>query len=386
MYKSILANNRSITSAKVLIIDDSEVSRKITEKFLSDEGFENISFALDGSDGLNSLKKDKPQLVVCDLFMPNMDGYEFCRKVRANKNLSNIPIIVQTSATDPKDINKAFISGANDATQKPLQREEFLSKVSLHLENALYKNRVESELESAKVMQESIMPNEDDIAKIKKQYNLDLCAHFAPSSEVGGDFWGAKQVSHTELAVFNVDLSGHGVAAALNTFRVSSLIEDKNNIFSSPSVFLKKINKRMKEFMPLGQFATMFYGVINTETNTLKFSGAGCPNPFIINADGNTSILDTKGIPLGVLEETEYTDSEIKFQKGDLLCLFSDALIETPNDHDEMFDHNKLQKILSKNAGMSAKKTLNELLKRFNSFIGDNEISDDLTINLYKRK
>lgn len=385
MYNAILENNNAIKSAQILIIDDSELSRKITEKFLSDQGFENIIFAEDGLQGIEAISKNKPKLVICDLFMPNMNGYEFCKEVRKNKDNLTLPIIIQTSSTAQKDVNKAYIAGGSDLVTKPLQNEEFITKVTFHLENSTYRARVQEELESARLMQESIMPSNELISELEDEYSMGISSHFAPSSEVGGDFWGVRKISKNELAIFNVDLSGHGVAAALNTFRVSSLIEDENNVFSSPAIFLKKINKRMKEFMPAGQFATMFYGVINTEDNILKFAGAGCPEPFIVKPNGEVISLDTKGIPIGAIEPVEYKEQEVPFEKGDLIIAFSDALIETPNDHQEFFDHLKIKKTLAKIAGLTAKKTLDKLMSKFTNFIGKNEITDDLTINIYKR-
>ncbi len=385
MYRSILEKNRSLYGSLILVIDDSQLSRKITEKLLLDEGFDNIIFSENGKKALGLLEENIPKLIVCDLFMPEMDGYEFTKAVRNLEKHKNTPIIIQTSANSPEDINNAYLSEASDLIFKPTQREEFFTKIVFHLENATYRTRVKEELESARLMQESIIPDDDDIRNLEEIYNLEIASQFSPSSEVGGDFWGLKKVSHNEIAIFNVDLSGHGVAAALNTFRVSSLIEDRSNIFASPEVMLRKINKRMKEFMPMGQFATMFYGVIDIENNILKYSGAGCPPPLIMRKDSNIETLDTKGVPLGIIEESEYKESTTSFSKGDILVTFSDALIETPNDHEEFFDHKKLEKTLSKTTGLDAKETLSKINKRFLNFIGKNDITDDLTINVIKR-
>lgn len=386
MYKDILENNRAITSLNILVIDDSEISRKITEKFLRDLGFESISFAKDGHEGLKLLQEEKPRLIICDLFMPNMNGYEFIKKVREEEGLSGVPIIVQTSTTKASDINSTYIAGAHDVVLKPLQKEEFLTKVIFHLENSVYRSRVKEELESARKMQESILPDDTLIKNIEKKYKMELASYFAPSSEVGGDFWGVKEVSHSELAIFMADISGHGLPAAFNTFRVKSLIENSNNIFSSPAVFLKKINKKMKKFMPSGQFATMFYGVINIDTNKFRFSGAGCPEPYILRKSGNIEQLNTKGLPLGISKDVEYKETEVDFDEGDLLLTFSDALIETQNDHGEFFSEGKLNKTLSKKAGLSAHKTMEDIHERFKKFISGNEVTDDLTINVYKMR
>jgi sigma-B regulation protein RsbU (phosphoserine phosphatase) len=369
MFRKVIEANHSLLLSQILIVDDSELSRKISEKLLVDEGFKNIISAENGVEALKVLESNSPSIIICDLHMPEMDGYSFIKTIRELERFKSTPVIIQTATSDPEDINKAYKNNANDLVAKPIQKYEFLSKIVFHLENYIYRSRVMSELNEAKLMQESIIPNKESVKEIEEGYKVDIATYFSPSSEVGGDFWGLKRVSLNEFAMFNVDLSGHGLAAALNTFRVSSLIEDRSNVFSSPDIILKKINKRLKEFMPTGQFATIFYAVIDIENKTLKYSGAGCPPPILLKANGETVEIDTKGIPLGITKDAIYEENTIKLEKNDTLVSFSDALTETENDHGEFFTHNRLKKILSKCNGLDADDILDKVLDKFNGFI-----------------
>ena len=147
---------------------------------------------------------------------------------------------------------------------------------------------------------------------------------------LGGDFWQIFPLSKTRLGFYICDFSGHGVASALNTFRLHALVSQNNLHLKTPALFLKHLNKQMHLLLPRGQFATMFLGILDTRKKTLTYSGAGAPNPIFIRK-GRGRLLASEGLPLGILPNPEYQNSCIELQKGDILLLYSDALIEAPN-------------------------------------------------------
>jgi sigma-B regulation protein RsbU (phosphoserine phosphatase) len=385
MYKSILARNPLIRSASILIVDDSDVSRTISEKFFRDEGFSNFHFADDGKRALEAIKQINPDIIIADIFMPNMNGYEFLKNVRSIRQFDYTPIIIQTSATERAEVLKAFECGASDVISKPIEKHEILYRTIFHLENVIFRKRIEKELDAARELQNSIVPSEEEIDSLSQKYNIEIASIFTPCSEIGGDFWGVKKISHAELGVFTVDISGHGVAAALNTFRVQSILNDNNNFFSSTSIFLKKLNKRMAGLMPTGQYATMFYGVINFNDNYIQYSSAASPGGIIVRKNGAIEILKASGFPLSVTEDAEYDLFETKFLSGDSLILYSDALIESANEKGKFLTIEEICSVLSKNKDLNAKSLLSALNKKFLEHVGQESVNDDLTINVYKR-
>ncbi len=385
MYKKILARNPAVKKANILIVDDSDVSRAVSEKFFKDTGFTNIEFANNGASALKKIESFSPDIIIADIFMPKMDGYEFLNKIRSMEDFDHTPIIVQTSSTDPKEVAKAFESGANDVVSKPIQKEEILARTLFHLESILFRKRIEKELQAARELQNSMVPSAGDIERLEGKYEIQVASHFAPCSEVGGDFWGFKKISHNELGVFTVDISGHGVAAALNTFRVQSLLNDPSNFLSSSALFLKKINKRMVGLMPTGQFATMFYGVVNMMENFIQYSSAAAPGGLVIRKNGSVDALKASGFPLGVEESADYDLFEAKFEPGDTLFLYSDALIETANAKDVFLNLDDITKALISNKDRSAEDIIKAIVKLFKDHVGNCVISDDLTLNVYKR-
>lgn len=385
MYKHILSNNPQLKTLPVLLVDDSEISLKILQRDLLEAGLDNLHFASSGLDALNKLEDVNPSIIVSDLYMPEIDGFELCKKLKSNKETAEIPVLIQTSATDVGEISKAFESGANDVVIKPIQKAEFLSRLVLHLENSLFRRRVKQELEAEVELQNSIMPEVEDIENTSKIHSVEIKSLFKPCSEVGGDFWGFKEISRSELSIFNVDISGHGVASAMNALRIHTLMQGKLGVLPSSELFMRKLNRKICDLIPLGQYATIFYGIINFEENYIEYSNAGAPKPIIIRNNGSVDIIEGTYLPVGIEKNFAYESKKIGFGKGDYVLLFSDALIETPNDQGEFLTHQKLAKILSKYSGKSADDMLKFVIEKFENFIGKNAINDDLTINVYKR-
>lgn len=172
---------------------------------------------------------------------------------------------------------------------------------------------------------------------MEKDYRMQICGYYQSCSELGGDFWGMKSISNDELAIYMADFSGHGVNAALNVFRLHALMQAAMGMAYMPGTYLTYINAILAPMLPTGQFATMFYGIINRKKNTISYASAASPSPVLFNKDTMThKILDSTGTVLGAFKETSYQMIEVPFNSGDCLLLYSDALTETYSDQGEM--------------------------------------------------
>ncbi len=385
MYRKILKEQSGLLDLPIIVADDSEISRKICEKYLQEAGFRNIYFAKDGEEALELVTLHQPRILICDIFMPKLTGFELINKIRSNPKTADIAILVHTATSNSKDVNEAFIKGANDVILKPVQKEEFLSRCALHLENSTYRKRIKEELEKAKFLQASIIPNSEKLIQIKEKTGIETGFIFQPSSELGGDFWSIKLLAEDKIAIYCVDLTGHGIASAMNTFRVHSLIEENLKTDVNIKEFMQKINSVLCDIMPLGQYATMFFGVIDIKKNILSYTNAGVPYPILCKANGDVSTLVINALPVGASSEAEYEVKSTNFSKGDVLLVFSDALNETTNQQGEFFSEDKISKTLSKICNNPAQEITDLLFSRFSNYVGKTNFDDDLTINIYKR-
>ena len=342
-----------MSEARVLIVDDNERNRMLIGALLTAAGVNNQETAVDGIDALDKVDSFSPDLIILDIMMPRMDGMEFMQVLRSGTEQGTVPILVQTALNSPEERNKIYASGATDMLSKPINSAELITRVRTHLELRhlahVYQDqmRLEAELGAARRMQEALLPPMSLLDEIRTDRGVAIDAHFETSSELGGDIWGTHTLEGHTTGVFSVDFSGHGVGASLNTFRLHALMSHLRPTDKDTSGYLAVLNNDLKELLPLGQYATMFYGVIDTENNTLTYSAAAAPSVIMGKLDGEgVAYHTTRGVPLGMKQGSEYETYTLPFTEGDFLFLYSDALIETSDEFGDVIDEKMLLNML----------------------------------------
>ena len=243
----------------------------------------------------------------------------------------------------------------------------------------IYKSRIDLELESARQLQQAILPGMEEIEEIERRCWLDISSHFQPSSEIGGDFWGMKNLFPHQTAFWLVDFSGHGVASALNAFRLQAYLKEHSPLAARPGEYLSHLNDKLLHLLLRGQFATMFYGIADTLSNTLFYACACAPHPIILRKKpGKAEIIDGSGSPLGIGMHL-YATRTTPFASGDILLLYSDAFTETPNAKGEYISEEQIMALLEQYPGASSAGIKEILLDYFKQHAGDT-LRDDLTI------
>ncbi len=328
-----------ISEARVLIVDDNERNRMLIGAFLKAANINNQEFACDGVEGLDKVDEFNPDLIILDIMMPNMDGIEFMHHLRNSTDQATTPILVQTALNSADECNRIYASGASDMLTKPINAAEMITRVRTHLQLRhlanVYQNqlRIETELNAARRMQEALLPPSTLLEEVRVNSSLHLTSHFETCSELGGDLWGVHVLGEGKTGVFTIDFSGHGVGASLNTFRMHALMGYLRPNADDPAQYLAMLNNELKSLLQIGQFATMFYGVIDTQNDTLTYSAAAAPPPVVGSLNGaGMTYQDTRGIPLGMKKDATYETHTVDFPEGSFLFLYSDALIETPDD------------------------------------------------------
>lgn len=326
-----------LSGCRVLVIEDNLSNQAVLGRLLNVIGITNIDAAADGLEGLHKVLEYKPDLIILDITMPRMNGYEVLHHLKSAPETKDIPVLIQTASDTRETREKTFSAGATDFISKPINPLEFFARVKVHLENRLLVNHletqlkhIEAELNAAQRMQVGMLPSGDCLSSIRDTYHLDMAQHFEPSSILGGDFWQVVPISKKKLGLYICDFSGHGVAAALNTFRLQAIVSQMNRVIKSPATFLRQLNTRLYRLLPRGQFATFFFGIIDVEEGVLRYASAGSPAPILKTARG-IKRLSTAGMPLGIMKTPHYQDHAVRLHENDRLFLFSDALTETPN-------------------------------------------------------
>ncbi len=380
----------SIKDARILVVDDSSLIRELIGACLMTEGYTNICYAENGQDALEVIELEVPDLIILDLEMPVMDGFELCKRLQANEKTRSTPILIQSGRDTATDITRAFEYGASDMVVKPIKKFEILARTKVHLEHRFFvekltdfHDRVASELEQARKLQLDICPSKAELDALEEQYGLTIGWHFEPSSELGGDIGGIYPVDDRKVAFFIADFSGHGVAAALNTFRMQTWLASETALYTKPDQLLSKLNSFLHSNLKKGSYATMLFGCIDLDKKELVYASAGTQPPLLQQPEKGSdfSLYCSKGMPLGLLENWNYELKTAPFEKGVKLILYSDALVEVESRPDELLGEEGLRQEVTdiwrenNSASQNLQKIVQKFLNRLNG-----KAPDDLTI------
>ncbi|MFD2261721.1 PP2C family protein-serine/threonine phosphatase [Lacibacterium aquatile] len=246
----------------------------------------------------------------------------------------------------PRSILEESVKGSNGLVRNILNLfvRNLRHSTNLQVENRRllreltdFKDRLTDELDVARHMQMELAPPADEWGELGQRAGIDLSAVFEPSSEVGGDLWSAFPVGDHGVGLFLGDLTGHGVVAAVNAFRLHTLLGTLSHVADDPGVFLTALNQRLANILPLGQFAVAAYAVIQPG-KPLAYAAAGWECALIHAPDGSETPLFGDGLPLGISSDESYRTSHFEFQPGAHLLIYSDALSEAYKGSERITD------------------------------------------------
>ncbi len=378
----------SISNCRILVIDDSHLTCKLIKTRLEAEGISNIMVAYDGKEGLAKLGHFAPDLVILDIQMPVMDGREVLRLIRTKPKYDNLPIIIETALDGTNDREELVEMGATNIIAKPINHNLLAMRVRVHLEHQLlvknlrnYRNRLSTELNLARRMQSDLLPTAESVKQIAENHGIRIESYYRPSSELGGDFWSITSLGDQQIAILMLDFAGHGISAAINTFRLSMILRDLSPLGKPPDQFIKRLNKELCRILGVSEFATAFYGVLNTKTRSFVYSAAGSPPPIICHAKTrDIKTGDSRGVPLGIRPDANYPPRQLNLDPGGSLILYSDAFPESTCRHGGAVGVDGVSQLVE--AGFDdpiSQARIEEFLRRFAATINEPP-NDDMTM------
>ena len=376
-----------VYSAQILVVDDMKLMRQMIGMSLQKSGYNNIIYASDGDEALETIAAEMPDLVILDLNMPRVSGYEVCKVLRKNPKTQSLPVLIQSAVDKPEERSEVFKAGATDFVSKPINQAELISRVGMHLENRLlianltdFYGNMRRELVMAREMQESLLPNIDSMKAALKSHDVVVESYYKASYELGGDLWGAWELPNDKFGFFILDVSGHGVGAALNTFRIHAVMDSLDEEKLDPAAFLKALNDELATSFATGQFATMFYGVLDLKSKELVYAGAGAPRPIVISSEGDIRYLESEGFPVAITNSADYDNKTEQLSQGDCILCYSDVLLEAPALNGEFLGEDGLEMLVQscKLSHVNDHHLVRTVIDQFMGIVPD-ALPDDLT-------
>ncbi len=377
------------TVTKILVVDDEPKNVRILQIQLQARGY-TVCTAVDGIDALEKVKAEKPDLVLMDINMPKMDGFEVVAHLREDKATEFIPIIMITALRDTRENRiRAIEAGADDFIEKPFDSFEVLARVrsllrikQYHDTLAAHNARLEEELQMARSIQEILLPQNG----LQELGGCHIASRCSPEMAVGGDFFDVWEIEPNRLGVFISDVMGHGVSAAFVTVFIKTVLaEFQEQIGGDPARILEILNTRFNDMLSsrVFMFATAFCGVIDCEKGELTCANAGHPFPFLYNGAEDTSqvVGDKKtGNGLGIWRDSTYEAHSYPFARSSQLFLYTDGAYEVKNAQGEEFTADRFQQLVSAGAGKPVAALLNSVSEAVDAFAESVPKDDDLTL------
>jgi len=371
----------------ILIIDDSRMNRMVLNRNLSREGYELLE-AESADAALTILDYRKPELILLDVVMPAMSGFDLCRLLKQQRSTQEIPIIFITSLDSTEDKIKGLELGAVDFITKPFNTAEILARVRTQVKlRQMYRTiletnqRIEKDLMTARQIQQNLLPAQSSTIGDGLFFEY----AYLPCDELGGDFFDIYQISETHVLFYILDVSGHGVASSLITiftkifFSIHAVSEHK------PGQLLQMLNQQFFRDRLTEKYITVFLGVLDLESNRLTWSSAGqSVSPILYTAD-QEDMLSMHSFPIGLLEHVVYKDASCDFHQGTSLLMYSDGLTDIQaDDGGSIFDEDSLRRYI--HTRPRDQSLVNSLLSHIEQQTHRDDFHDDITIFYLRRE
>ena len=377
-----------VTNSYILVVDHDPTSRQLVVAALRDSGYSHIGAVQSDQEALERIQLGHPELIICNMNMETMSGFELCLALRADQTARSIPILAQTDSADPEQKVEAFASGATDLFARPYHTSELLFRVRILLERGRLIERLTAfrahfaeDLWQAAGTQGALLPDPARLMALRESLPFEVASYYEASLGLGGDIWGIEPAGEQRVLVFNADFSGHGVSAAFNTVRLHSFIHANYRQHRTPAELLNVLNQFLCKVLPIGQFATMFCAILDFGAKTIEYASAAAPQQILRSAANQPfAVVGEPGFPLGMTPEATFETQTAPFESGAMLLLFSDALIETPPPPTSVFSTQKLCQFINTSQGGSTPQELcNAILMHLFDGISE-KLEDDLTL------
>lgn len=378
--------------AALLVVDDNEDNRYTLTRRLAREGYANLTTAADGGEALERLAGSPVDLVLLDIMMPGVNGYEVLERMKADAALRDVGVIMISALDEMDSVVRCIELGAEDYLTKPFNPTLLRARVGASLEKKRLRDavrrsldRVQRELAAARHLQLAMLPRE--FPPWSPQRPISAHAVMEPAREVGGDLYDCFDAGEALTCFLVGDVSGKGAAAGMFMARTRSLVRmavglwrDWRGEQPSPAELLATVNRELCIDNADRMFVTLLLGVVDARTGTMRIANAGHPGPHVVSpAGGLRQLRQRPGMPLGIRGGARYEDIAVDLVPGDTVFACTDGVLEALDEAGELFSAARLETILRSCAGAGPAAMVTSVKQAVDKFAGAALQADDIT-------
>ncbi|NOY12877.1 MAG: SpoIIE family protein phosphatase [Deltaproteobacteria bacterium] len=373
------------TNQTILLVDDNPINLELLKDTLDGLGYRLLE-AVDGPSALQIARQELPDLILLDILLPGMNGFEVCRRLREDSAVDEIPVVFLSALDELKDRLRGLELGAVDYISKPFRLEEVIARVNTHLTINRLKKKVqkqrdelESELQQVADTQRSLL-----LKHLPEISGFRLAVSYETSRYAGGDLFDVLQLADDRWGILIADVEGHSTQAAVLMAMSCALMRSFPGDGSDPGAVLHYLNNQLCKVSD-SRMVTVLYAVYDADRRTLKLSRAGHLQPLLYRPSLGVRELFCDGVlPMGL---QPYADEripveEIRLQTGDHLLFYTDGVIERFNYAGQMYGVERLSEQLAAADAVSPEEMLEQISAHVAAFAAGRPADDDQTLLL----
>ncbi|MGD2036556.1 MAG: SpoIIE family protein phosphatase [Desulfobacterales bacterium] len=368
----------------LLLVDDNPTNLQVLYQTLETTGCK-LLVAKNGETALSIAQKASPDLILLDIMMPDIDGFEVCRRLKDNPDTAGIPVIFLSALTDTKDKVQGLQLGAVDYVSKPFQPDEVIARVNTHLtihrlkrEVEQKKDALEDELKAASDVQCRLLPK-----KLPKIAGLKLAVHYETSLYAGGDYYDIAKLADNRWGFLVADAEGHSAPAAVMMAMTCALFRSYPEPPAEPGELLFFLNQHLCKVAD-PSFVTALYIVYDADHRHLKIARAGHPPPMIYRSAEKKAVeYSCSGVfPMGVDPYDQVPVAEAELQPGDRILMYTDGITERFSMDGNTYGEERLLRQLEGGGNIQPEELLTAIMKDVDAFANGRPADDDQALLL----
>ncbi len=414
----------SANLGEILLVDDMPSNIDTLVDCFAAYGFE-LTVAHDSQEALQISESGTLDLILLNIMLPGLGGFETCRRLKANDQTKNIPVIFMKDLTDQVSPAKGFSVGAVDYINKPLQLEETLARVTAHLkirnlqkqleetisnlqqevaerkraEEATHQamlqaehanQRMRRDLEAAARVQQALLPE-----AAPEIPGVSIAWTYRPCAELGGDSLNVFRLSDHQIGMYVLDVTGHGVPASLLSVTLSRVLIPRNDLtclftrpehidgiggLASPAEVATRLNSMFPMRKGDNQYFTLLYGILDTQNKTFRYVCAGHPAPIHVANGQHPTLGEARSLPIGLFDDEQYEESVIQLTSGSRIYVYSDGVLEAMNPQREIFGETRLESIIESTQKVNLEESVTSIEMTVSNWTQTGQVHDDLSI------